>query len=68
MATMKEWDKVRDKLREIKDMIKDSNDVDMKNLVIVLDLISLSTYMPDEIESLYHIVDEHMDNTLGGKN
>ena len=68
MATIQEWDKVRDKIGEIKELIKDSQDVDMRNLVIVLDLISLSTYMPDEIESLYHMVDEHMDNILGGKN
>jgi hypothetical protein len=68
MASIKEWDKVRDKLGEIKEMIKDSEDVDMRNLVIVLDLISLCTYMPDEIEPLYYIVDEHMDNILGGNN
>ena len=68
MASIKEWDKIRDKLGEIKEMIKNSEDVDIRNLVIVLDLLSLCTYMPDEIEPLYYIIDEHMDNILGGKN
>ena len=68
MASLEEWNQIRDKIGELKEMIKDSEDIDIRNLVIVLDLISLSTYMPDEIDSLYHLVDTHMDNTLGGNN
>lgn len=68
MASLKEWDKIRDKLGEIKVIVKDSNDVDIRNLITTIDLLSLCTYMPDEIEPLYHIIDEHMSNILGGKN
>jgi len=68
MANIKEWDKVRDRISSLKEEIKDSEDIDIKNLVIVLDLISLCTYMPDEIEPLYFIVDDHMNTLLGGKN
>ena len=49
-------------------IVKDSNDVDIRNLITTIDLLSLCTYMPDEIEPLYHIIDEHMSNILGGKN
>jgi len=68
MASLEEWDQVRDKIGELKELVKNSQDVDIRNLIIVLDLVSLSTYIPDEIESLYHIVDEHMDRILGGNN
>lgn len=68
MDDSKEWEHIRKVLNKLKDKHKDSEDVALGNLSTVLHNLILCTYMPEHLEPLYYILEEHLDDILGGKN
>lgn len=66
--SLKEWAKIRSELKAIRDRNRDSEDVDLKNIATVIDMFLLTTYMPEHLHLLYTIVDEYLNEILGGKN
>lgn len=68
MNVNKEWVSIRAKLKEIKEEYKESEDVNLSNFSVVCDLMILCTYSPEELEPLYHTINKHIDDLLGGAN
>lgn len=68
MASDKDWAYLRACLNDIKDKYKDTEDPDLINLTVVIDLFLLSTYMPHTLHDLYKILDKHLGDSLGGQN
>jgi hypothetical protein len=68
MDSNKEWAKVREELKVIRERYADSKDLDLKNLAVVIDMLLLCTYMPENLHILYDVVDVYLMETLGGKN
>ena len=68
MEERDEWERIREVLKELRDKHKDSEDVALGNLSAVINNLVLCTYMPEHLEPLYEILDEHLDDILGGKN
>ena len=68
MESDEKWSKIREDLRVIKETCSESKDVDLNNMSSVIDLLLLSTYMPDHLHNLYDIIDQHLADVLGGKN
>ena len=66
--SLREWAKIRQDLKAIRDRNRDSKDPDLKNIATVIDMLLLTTYMPEHLHLLYDIVDEYLSEILGGKN
>ena len=68
MKHQDEWERIRDILKEIRDKHEGSEDVALSNMSTVVNNLLLCTYMPEHLEPLYVILEEHLDDLLGGKN
>jgi hypothetical protein len=66
--SLREWAKIRQDLKAIRDRNQDSEDPDLKNIATVIDMLLLTTYMPEHLHLLYDIVDVYLMEILGGKN
>jgi hypothetical protein len=68
MDSNKEWAKIRGELKDIRDRNLEAEDLDLKNLAVIIDMLLISSYMPENLHVLYDIVDEYLMDTLGGPN
>lgn len=68
MATLKELNELRTKLREAKKGYKESDDKDLNNICVIIDLLILATYDLDELDPLFYMLDTYLNEYLGGQN
>lgn len=68
MGIERDWADIRKTLHSIKDKYEDHEDVNISNMGVVCDLLILCTYSPEELEPVYDVLADHVDDLLGGKN